>query len=151
MIISKEFKWIMGHRLSFHQGKCYTPHGHNYRVIIKIEGRVNENGILIDFEDISNIFKKNVFKILDHSFMIYNNDIIVKDFIMISEKLSKKGMKKFKLLLVNFETSAENIAKFIYEIMKKKIDNFDTKIVSVEVYETELAMASYYGVSYYEI
>jgi len=70
---------------------------------------------------------------------------------MISEKLSKKGMKKFKLLLVNFETSAENIAKFIYEIMKKKIDNFDTKIVSVEVYETELAMASYYGVSYYEI
>ena len=137
MKITKRFKWVMGHRLAFHKGECYTPHGHNYEMKITVEGEPNQNGIVIDFNELSNLFKELIHEPYDHSFLLYIND---SDLIIIN-----KNTRPFKLRYVSFETTAENLAKFIFENFSKKINNDKIKVTRVKVYETPTSEAVYYG------
>ena len=69
MKIAKEYRWEMGHRLSFHDGKCVNFHGHSYKARITLEGERDENGLLVDFYDLDKIVGPLV-ESLDHSFAL---------------------------------------------------------------------------------
>ena len=62
-------RWIetdTGHRVPNHKSKCKHIHGHRYRWEAEIEGDVvtesgvSEEGMLIDFSDISHILTKYI-------------------------------------------------------------------------------------------
>ena len=61
MKITKTFSWIMGHRLTFHKDGCATPHGHNFKCDITLDGNLDKNGMLIDFHIFKKIFEDKVF------------------------------------------------------------------------------------------
>ncbi len=126
MKIAKEFRWEMGHRLTFHQGKCKNLHGHSYKCVIEITGEKDKNGIIIDYYDLSNIVNP-VIKELDHSIMVYSED---KELISLLEKLNSKTV------IVNFESTAENICHYLIDKIKSKIPSH-IKFLSVKVFETE--------------
>ncbi len=127
MKVAKEFKWEMGHRLPFHQGKCKNLHGHSYKLIVEFEGEEDKNGMVIDYYDISQIIKPITEK-LDHSVMVYEED---------RELIEALRMLNSRTVAVPFQTTAENICKyFIKEIMNALTDK-RIKGVSVWVYETE--------------
>jgi len=44
--ITREYRWEMGHALLHHKGKCYRPHGHNYRMEIEVSGAVQDDGMV---------------------------------------------------------------------------------------------------------
>ena len=76
-------RWIetdTGHRVPNHKSKCSHMHGHRYRWEAEIEGDVVEDsgvsdeGMLIDFGDVSAILKKHVHDVVDHAFVIYSAD-----------------------------------------------------------------------------
>jgi len=130
MKIAKEFTWEMGHRLTFHKGKCKNLHGHSYKCVIEINGTPDSNGMVLDYYDLSKIVNPIIDE-LDHSIMVYNED---KDLISALEKLNSKKV------VVNFETTAENICYFLIDKIKSSLPE---NIISlkVRVLETENSYA----------
>lgn len=126
MKVAKEFRWEMGHRLPEHFGLCKNIHGHSYKMIVEFEGELNTEGMVIDFYEVEKIISPVIEK-LDHSFMVNKNDKIVLDFL---EKM------KSKKVVVDFESTVENICTYLLEEIKKSALPRNVNIVSVRVYET---------------
>jgi 6-pyruvoyltetrahydropterin/6-carboxytetrahydropterin synthase len=127
MKIAKEFRWEMGHRLPEHFGKCKNIHGHSYKMVVVLEGQVNDQGMVLDFYDLKKIVNPIVDK-LDHSFLVYSGD---EEIIAFLEKMDSKKN------IVDFQSTVENITTyFLGEISKNK---FPSNIFSlkVKVFETE--------------
>jgi 6-pyruvoyltetrahydropterin/6-carboxytetrahydropterin synthase len=123
--VAKEFDWEMGHRLSFHKGKCKNLHGHSYKLLVEFEGEQNKNGIVIDYYDIKSIVTPLI-ESLDHAFMINKND---------TELLNALSGIKTKLVIVDYESTAENICNyFLNEICKIELPK-NIVGVKVRVYE----------------
>lgn len=74
MIIAKEFEFESAHKLPDYKGQCANLHGHSYKLIVAIEGPVNEKtGMVLDFKELSDIVKEKVITVFDHSYL---NDIL---------------------------------------------------------------------------
>ena len=127
MKIAKEFNWEMGHRLAFHEGKCRNLHGHSYKMLLELEGDVNSNGMLIDYYDVKKIIDP-VIENLDHAFLVKRDD---KDLIEALTKLNSRHV------VINFESTAENICGYLLNEIKNKNLPGNIKRVMVKVFETE--------------
>lgn len=118
--LSIEVSFAAAHQLRGYKGKCENMHGHNWRVQISVLAeRLNEIDIAIDFHDLKKMAQE-VIAPLDHVFL---NDVFP-----FTEK----------------NPSSENIAKWIFDSMKKKINNEYLRTAAVTVWESENASASYY-------
>jgi len=126
MKVAKEFKWEMGHRLPEHFGNCKNIHGHSYKMIVEFEGELNENEMIIDFYDIDRIIKPLIEK-FDHAFMVNKND---KDVIEFLDKI------KSKKLIVDFNSTVENICSYVLKEIKKFELPENISSVTVRIYET---------------
>ncbi|MDO8548880.1 MAG: 6-carboxytetrahydropterin synthase QueD [Ignavibacteria bacterium] len=126
MKIAKEFRWEMGHRLPEHFDKCKNIHGHSYKMIIELEGEVVESGMVMDYYEIKKIINPIIEK-LDHAFMVYNED---KEIISFLKKM------KSKMVVVEFQSTVENICKYFLNEIKKISLPKNIKKVSVRIYET---------------
>lgn len=71
--VCKEFTFQAAHYLPEHDGKCRELHGHSYRVAVTVAGPVIEkgakHGMVIDFGDLSAIWKEHLEPLLDHRFL----------------------------------------------------------------------------------
>lgn len=73
MQITKEFTFNAAHHLTDYYGKCERMHGHTYKVRVTLEGKVQSNGILIDFVVLKRVVMKHVLDKLDHHLL---NDVV---------------------------------------------------------------------------
>lgn len=125
------------HFLSGYDGKCSNIHGHRWTVEVCIQGQKlqpsgNEMGMLVDFGDL----KKEVRRLadnFDHT-LIYENGSLRKSTVEALES------ENFRLIAVEFRPTAENFAKYFYDVLS---GNFD--IADVTVYETPDNCAVYRG------
>jgi 6-pyruvoyltetrahydropterin/6-carboxytetrahydropterin synthase len=118
--LSIETGFASAHQLRGYKGKCEKLHGHNWKVQISVTAeRLNEIDLAIDFHELKKIANE-VVSPLDHAFL---NDIFP-----FTEK----------------NPSSENVAKWIYESMKKKINDDNIRVSAVTVWESDTASASYY-------
>jgi 6-pyruvoyltetrahydropterin/6-carboxytetrahydropterin synthase len=131
MKIAKEFTWEMGHRLSFHKGKCKNLHGHSYKCMIELTGDPDVNGMVLDYFDMKTIIEP-IIDNFDHAFMVYENDFEV------IEALEKLNSRK---VVVDFETTAENICLYILKQIKVSDLPANIKSVKVRVMETDNSYA----------
>lgn len=117
-----ETSFASAHQLRGYKGKCENLHGHNWKVQAYVTAdKLNEIDIAIDFHDLKKITNEIVAQ-LDHKFL---NDIFP-----FTEK----------------NPSSENIARWIFESLKKKLtDHYsNVKVSAVTVWESETASATYY-------
>ena len=126
MKIAKEFKWEMGHRLPEHFGKCKNIHGHSYKMMVEFEGELDSHGMIIDYYIVKKIIEPIIEK-LDHSFMVNKNDKLVIDFL---EKLDSKKN------IVDFDSTVENITRYLIGEIKKTDLPENVKGIKVRVRET---------------
>jgi 6-pyruvoyltetrahydropterin/6-carboxytetrahydropterin synthase len=95
-------------------GLCNNPnyHGHNYELIVKLVGHVDpQTGYVYDMKLLNELVKQEITERFDH-------------------KNLNLDTEEFKEL----NPTAENIARIIYELLRKKIDPaFDLEIT---LYET---------------
>lgn len=107
------------HNLINYQGDCENLHGHNWKVEVTVTAReLDKAGLGIDFK----ILKREtnaVLDLLDHKYL---NDI-----------------EPF----VNDSPSSENIARFLFETLKQRLNTDNVKVFKVNVWESEYACASY--------
>lgn len=70
---SKIFKFDAAHNLTKYHGKCERLHGHTYKLVVTVKGKLDEQDMVIDFALLKDIVQKEVIDILDHAYL---NDII---------------------------------------------------------------------------
>ena len=64
--VTVEDTFAAGHYLRNYKGKCENPHGHNYKVLVTLQGReLDKAGLLLDFKDLKQAMKTVVDR-LDH-------------------------------------------------------------------------------------
>ena len=134
-----------GHRVPNHKSKCKHMHGHRYRWEAVIEGDiiqtsgVSDEGMLMDFSDISEILVNYIHDVVDHSFIVYE-----KDFLAI-KALEVLG-DDHRTLIVPFIPTAENLAKWAFEQVEPHIVSKygqKIKLVAMNVRETPKSWASW--------
>lgn len=104
-------------------GKCsyQNYHGHNYELVVKLKGKVNEEtGYLVDLKYVSNIIKNEIIEEFDHK----NLNLDCDDF-------------------KNLVPSSENLAAVIWRKLRTKFDS--SLKLSVILYETPRNWVEYEG------
>jgi 6-pyruvoyltetrahydropterin/6-carboxytetrahydropterin synthase len=115
-----ETTFSAAHQLKGYKGKCEHLHGHNWKIEVHvIAERLNEIDIAMDFQEIKKITNE-VIAPLDHS--------VLNEIFPFTEK----------------NPSSENVAKWIYDSLIKKIDNENIRVSAVTVWESETSSATYY-------
>ena len=115
-----ETQFSAAHQLRGYKGKCESLHGHNWKVqVVVTTEKLNDTGLGIDFDELKKI-SQEVISTLDHSVL---NEI-------------------FPFTEIN--PSSENIAKWLYDSIEKKIARSNVNISTVTVWESETASATYY-------
>ncbi len=126
--IAKEFYWEMGHRLPKHDGLCRNLHGHSYKMRIEISGELNENQMVIDYFDLSQIAKK-IIEPFDHAFLCESDDILMLSFLQ---------SNNFKHVAVPFISTAENICSYFLDKFKVELNRLkNIHNIAIRIYETE--------------
>jgi 6-pyruvoyltetrahydropterin/6-carboxytetrahydropterin synthase len=73
--IAKEFTFDAAHSLPNSDGPCKRLHGHTYRVTVVARGRTQtvdgraEEGMVVDFTRIKEVFKRRVEALCDHQYL----------------------------------------------------------------------------------
>jgi 6-pyruvoyltetrahydropterin/6-carboxytetrahydropterin synthase len=121
--VTVEQSFAAGHFLRDYKGKCENPHGHNYKVLVTLQGRaLDKAGLLLDFKDLKHAIKGVVEK-LDHQ--------------MINEIAP----------FTQVNPSAENLAKYFYEQTNQRLKDATSGRVwvkTVTMFETDTTNATYY-------
>lgn len=120
--VTKEFTFDSAHFLEEYKGKCANLHGHTYKLQVTLEGVVDRLGMVIDFNVIKDIVKREVIDILDHKELNYE--------------------------LPNFNTTAENMSVWIYNRISTAGDLPQrVRVKSIKLWETPTSYAEYKGVN----
>lgn len=123
--VTKEFRFEAAHQIPNHKGKCANLHGHSYRMEVSLIGSVVEShgrsdeGMVIDFYQVSQIVKANVVDVLDHHFL---NDILPADYL---------------------PSTAENISAWIFSVLNSAFGAIGYCVDSVRVWETATSCCEY--------
>lgn len=117
MILIKEFEFDAAHNLIHYHGKCERLHGHTYKMVVKLEGIPDSEGMIYDFVELKKIVKEKVVDRFDHAYL---NDIIP-------------------------QPSAENIAIFVWNELVHEIKRDNCKLYEVEIWETKTSGIVYRG------
>ena len=120
-------------------------HGHRYRFEVEIEGDivtesgVSEEGMLIDFSDVSAILTEHVHDVIDHAFVVFSGD--------------EKGLAacsamgdEHRTVIVPFIPTAENLAKWAFEQVAPHIKTAygnDLRLAAFHVRETPKSSATW--------
>lgn len=68
MILRVEFQFNAAHRLPYYQGPCFHTHGHNYKLLVFVEGPVDPaTGLSTDFVKVKEIVRERVLADIDHN------------------------------------------------------------------------------------
>ena len=115
MIIAKHFEFEAAHQLPDIEcyGKCKNLHGHTYKLIVEVNGEVNELGWVINFKDLKKIIHEQVIEKYDHTFL--------NDFFTVS--------------------TAENIVNKIKEDIEIEVSRYGCTLYSITLYETSNSYA----------
>tara|TARA_B100001559_G_scaffold10964_1_gene9635 strand:+ start:601 stop:978 length:378 start_codon:yes stop_codon:yes gene_type:complete len=95
-------------------------HGHRYRWEAELEGEVviergvSDEGMLMDFSDVSRILEENIHDVVDHAFVVYEGDEDARG------ALSIMG-EGHRTLVVPFVPTAENLARWAFEQVEPHI------------------------------
>ena len=115
-----ETKFSAAHQLRNYQGRCERLHGHNWRVNVSLQAtELNDIGLAMDFKDLRDATNEQL-AVLEHSFV---NDV-------------------FPFTEIN--PSSENIAKWLFDALSKKLNNENVRVSIVTIWESDTASASYY-------
>lgn len=118
LIIAKHFEFEAAHQLPNDPcyGKCATMHGHTYKLIIEVEGPLNEEkGWLVNFSEVKSVVKERIIDKLDHTFLNESTGLKI--------------------------TTAENLLLWIADKINNPIRDLGLAVSSITLYETSNSYA----------
>lgn len=131
MIIEKKYHFYAAHRNHAGGIKCGRIHGHTYNVVCHFKFDKIVNGLTMLFSDIDKVAEP-IIKGHDHIFLLHDQDELCNALDAIGEVY----------LSLPFETSAENMAIWIFNLIKQELP-----IVKIEIAETKTSNIIYEPIS----
>ena len=126
---TKIFKFCAAHRLPDVE-KCCNIHGHNYTIHVCVKDDINENDMVMNFSDMSIVFKSWIDKYLDHSLILHSSDELI-------DKLSDCT----KIVILSTIPTVENLARYLMcefeDLLNKMYYNKNIYVYSIKLYETD--------------
>lgn len=128
------------HFLTDYDGKCENLHGHRWKVVAylhtsELQSEGERRGMIVDFGEFKAALRA-LTEEFDHMFLVEEGSLS-------PETVKCLEAEEFHLLFLPFRTTAENLARHFYERLEKD----GLPISQVDVYETPLNCASYFGES----
>lgn len=96
-------------------GKCNNVHGHNYKLEVTIKGPINQDGMVINIEQMKRVIDERVLKLMDHKHI--DEDV---------EYFKNNGVS----------STAENIAQFIWLQLCNQWPD-DVTLSRIKLHETD--------------
>ncbi len=140
--ITKQFNFEMAHALYNYDGPCKNIHGHSYQLLVTVIGtpisdvKNPKNGMLIDFGDLKKIILSNIIDKHDHS-LILNNTFP-------SEFINELKKQFFKINIVNYQPTSENMLIEFAEILKNNLPS-NIMLYSMKLRETSTSFAEWFA------
>lgn len=91
-------------------GKCSNLHGHNYKLYVTVSGEMQENGMIINFNEMKEVMKKYIVEKFDHKYL---NEVMQE------------------------VPTAENMCIVIWKILKEKFNTLGIELYEIKLYETD--------------
>jgi 6-pyruvoyltetrahydropterin/6-carboxytetrahydropterin synthase len=115
-----------------HKGLCRNIHGHSYEAHVILSGELDEQGMVMDYFDMKGLIQSKVDE-LDHAFLCDSSDAVVLEFLL---------EHKLKHVIVDFPTTAENIARMLCDhVVSMLPSGHRLDAVKIRVFETEKTYA----------
>ncbi len=144
MLLSKDFTFDSAHFLTEYHGKCEHLHGHTYKLRVTVEGKVQSNGLLIDFGILKKIVKEQILDKYDHRCLndFFDNptaENVVMEFWKLLEDLPS---------LLKAEANDPNLPEEIKRLLKdegSKDINEEVRLYELSLWETPNSFVTYRG------
>lgn len=119
--VSIQTHFSAAHSLRNYEGECENLHGHNWKVEVTVSTEIlDKAGMAIDFKLLKQI-TDSIIKHLDHKHL---NEIAH---------------------FVKINPSSENIAVYIFNLLKGKLKDTTVMLTKVSVWESDTSKASYFS------
>jgi 6-pyruvoyltetrahydropterin/6-carboxytetrahydropterin synthase len=128
--VTQELAFCYGHRLLHYAGKCGRLHGHNGVARITLRAAaLDGQGMVADFDQIESALRSWLDETIDHRLLLHRDDPVVAALRAAGEELVE----------VDFNPTAENIARMIFDHAQRK----GFPVAEVQVVEQQGSIASY--------
>lgn len=126
--IEKEyFKFSAAHFLIFPDGSAERLHGHNYRVMVEIEGDLTEHGLVLDFKRVKPVVRELVDELDEHWLIPGEHPVLTHEAradgvleVRYLDRYYAAPVEDVIILPVN-NTSSENLAGWVGGELRKRL------------------------------
>lgn len=127
--LTTEHSFDSAHFLAGYDGKCGNLHGHRWRVLLTVQSETlredrQQKGMCVDFAELKKDLRTEL-DALDHVLIIEQDSLRESTMKALQEE-------KFQVVEMPFRPTAENFARYFYELFTLK----GYPVAKVEVYET---------------
>lgn len=135
--LTTEHSFDSAHFLAGYDGKCGNLHGHRWRVLLTVQSETlredqQQKGMCVDFAELKKDLRTEL-DALDHVLIIEQGSLRESTMKALQEE-------KFQVVEMPFRPTAENFARYFYELFTLK----GYPAAKVEVYETPNNSAVYF-------
>ena len=135
--LTTEHSFDSAHFLAGYDGKCGNLHGHRWRVLLTVQSETlredrQQKGMCVDFAEL----KKDLLTELD----ALDHVLIIEQDSLRESTMKALQEEKFQVVEMPFRPTAENFARYFYELFTLK----GYPVAKVEVYETPNNSAVYF-------
>lgn len=135
--LTTEHSFDSAHFLAGYDGKCGNLHGHRWRVLLTVQSETlredqQQKGMCVDFAELKKDLRTEL-DALDHVPIIEQGSLRESTMKALQEE-------KFQVVEMPFRPTAENFARYFYELFTLK----GYPVAKVEVYETPNNSAVYF-------
>lgn len=135
--LTTEHSFDSAHFLAGYDGKCGDLHGHRWRVLLTVQSETlredqQQKGMCVDFAELKKDLRTEL-DALDHVLIIEQGSLRESTMKALQEE-------KFQVVEMPFRPTAENFARYFYELFTLK----GYPVAKVEVYETPNNSAVYF-------
>ena len=135
--LTTEHRFDSAHFLAGYDGKCGNLHGHRWRVLLTVQSETlredrQQKGMCVDFAELKKDLRTEL-DALDHVLIIEQDSLRESTIKALQEE-------KFQVVEMPFRPTAENFARYFYELFTLK----GYPVAKVEVYETPNNSAVYF-------
>lgn len=135
--LTTEHSFDSAHFLAGYDGKCGNLHGHRWRVLLTVQSETlredqQQKGMCADFAELKKDLRTEL-DALDHVLIIEQGSLRESTMKALQEE-------KFQVVEMPFRPTAENFARYFYELFTLK----GYPVAKVEVYETPNNSAVYF-------
>lgn len=150
--VNRNTSACIAHRLNNHKGACAHIHGHNYVFTLTLQSNVlNGLGMVVDFGDVKLFWDNWIKTNWDHRLLLWKADPVSRFLSDIRTERWSEKLRPIKvmvmdiinqsLVITDWNPTAENMAAFLYTIVKNELWNRNLLPsivgITVTVQETE--------------